>query len=370
MDPKEHFYRRFEAQATALQDDIANLGNIAVTGGERKDATDHILASISRLTNEVSDASEFAPARDQMIYTQALKALREQLNIQTSRLGPDRSRFSFSSKSKEKFLSSSPPINKDPAVGDDENDIAVSASEEDGLGDLPRFDNTKSKNYNAEMASQTGIGIRKPSFSAARDIDISSHQEMHIILPATASRATTSGSITDLQRCVLDMSVPTLHQKDDESTKKRRPKASPFASLAIKNISQSLIIAGHVAGPAHITGVKDSVLVVNARQVRIHECENVSVYLWAGSRPIIEDCKGVRFAEIPTCYQLTNGQEPPNNQWNQVDDFNWLKTEASPNWKTITAQDDAHILAEFWETTVRGGPSLSTNDILRKAGVL
>lgn len=54
----------------ALQDDIANLGNIAVTGGERKDATDHILAGISRLTNEVSDASEFAPPRDQMIYNE------------------------------------------------------------------------------------------------------------------------------------------------------------------------------------------------------------------------------------------------------------------------------------------------------------
>lgn len=54
----------------ALQDDIANLGNIAVTGGERKDATDHILSGISRLTNDVSDASEFAPPRDQMIYNE------------------------------------------------------------------------------------------------------------------------------------------------------------------------------------------------------------------------------------------------------------------------------------------------------------
>lgn len=88
MDPKEHFYRHFEAQATstsnsitppnrplantllALQDEIANLGNIAVTGGERRDATDHILAGISRLTSEVSDASEYAPPRDQMIYSQ------------------------------------------------------------------------------------------------------------------------------------------------------------------------------------------------------------------------------------------------------------------------------------------------------------
>lgn len=175
----------------------------------------------------------------------------------------------------------------------DENDpSAFQENNKDTLGDLPNFSNDKGKNYNVEMASQPGMGIRKPSFSAARDIDISSHRGMHIILPATASRATSSGSVTDLQGCVLDMSVPTL----------KSGKPSPFASLAIKNITRSLIIAGHVAGPAHITGVRDSVLVVNARQVRIHECENVAVYLWCGSHPIIEDCKRMRFAEIPHCY--------------------------------------------------------------------
>lgn len=152
------------------------------------------------------------------------------------------------------------------------------------------------------MASQPGLGIRKPSFSTARDIDISAHRNMHIILPATAARATTSGRVTDLQGCVLDMSVPTLAPSKDRPKGTLRNRASPFASLAIKNVSRSLIIAGHVAGPAHITGVRDSVLVVNARQVRMHECESVRVWLWCGSRPIIEGCKGMRFAEIPRHY--------------------------------------------------------------------
>lgn len=247
-------------------------------------------------------------------YPQALKALHEQLNIQTSRLGP-RSRFSFSSRSKEAFLSSSSPTSPSNIVQtslthkSDENDSSAvlspldKSAEDDGLGDLPTFGDSKGKNYNAEIASQTGTGIRKPSFSAARDIDISSHQGMHIILPATASRATTSGSLTDLQGCVVDMSVPTMSISGKENTKgTRKSKASPFANLVIKNVSRSLIIVGQVSGPAHITGVKDSVLVVNARQVRIHECENVTVWLWCGSHPIIEGCKGMRFAEIPAPY--------------------------------------------------------------------
>ncbi|KAJ4421138.1 hypothetical protein N0V82_003902 [Gnomoniopsis sp. IMI 355080] len=363
MDPKEHFYRHFESQATALQDDIANLGNIAVTGGERKDATDHILSGISRLTNEVSDASEFAPPRDQMMYNEALKALREQLNIQTSRLGP-KSRFAFSPTSKEAFLDS---VNRKlQSSVSKENEVPLAEDKNDNLSDLPSFPTNNAKNYNAEMAGQSGTGIRKPSFSAARDIDISAHRNMHIILPTTAARATTSGSVTDLQGCVLDMSVPTTGADKPKGT--QRCKASPFASLAVKNVSRSLIIAGHVAGPAHITAVKDSVLVVNARQVRMHECDNVRVWLWCGSRPIIEGCKGVRFAELPGNY-LTDNQDASNNQWDQVDDFNWLKAEASPNWSKLAEGDDGWIKPQFWETTVRGGPLLSTNDVLREAGL-
>lgn len=242
-------------------------------------------------------------------HAQALKALREQLGIQTSRLG-SRSRFSFSSRSKETFLSSSPnssdaTLRSPGGRQSDENDSAVFShkgeAEDDALGDLPTFRDDKGKNYNAEMASQPGLGIRKPSFSGARDIDISSHQGMHIILPATASRATSSGSVKDLRGCILDMSVPTMSSTGSKSSK-RGSKASPFASLTIKGVGRSLIIAGHVTGPAHITGVRDSVLVVNARQVRIHECKNITVWLWCGSHPIIENSEEVRFAKIPGPY--------------------------------------------------------------------
>jgi hypothetical protein len=75
-----------------------------------------------------------------------------------------------------------------------------------------------------------------------------------------------------------------------------------FAGLALKNIKHSLINAGHVAGAAHITGVEDSIIVVASRQVRMHDCKNVDIYLHCASRPIIEDCSNVRFSPIPVCY--------------------------------------------------------------------
>lgn len=370
MDPKERFYRHFEAQATALQEDIANLANISSTAGERKDATDHVLGGISRLTNEVSDASEYAPPRDQMIYGQALKALREQVNIQSRGLGPTTG-FEFTQESKDSWVASG----KDKALAEAENDsdATVQAETKDAVGDLPSFSCSGSaagtKDYNAEMASQGAGGVRKPSFSQARDIDISNHRGMHIILPATASRATASGTLTELRGCVLDMSAPFASKKKKGVHHSGGGGAAPFNTLAIRNISGSLVIAGQVAGPAHITGVRDSVLIVNARQVRMHECRNVTVFLWCGSHPIIEDCEDVRVAPLPELF-LGRGQDngADSNQWDQVDDFGWLKTEPSPNWRRL-AGDDHTVPEDFWATTVKGGPALSTQDILRRAGI-
>lgn len=305
--------------------------------------------------------------------SQALKALREQLNIQTRSLGP-KSRFEFSPESKQAFISAtnrSAAAAAGAAADDSDSDVAVQAETTDALGSLPDLAGSsgggggatasKARDYNAEMASEPGSAIRKPSFSRSREIDISGHRAMHIILPPTARRATSSGSVTGLRGCVLDMSMGGGGA------------GTPFANLVVRDVAGSLVVAGRVAGAAHVTGVRDSVLVLNARQVRMHECANVTVYLWCGSHPIIEDCRGVRFAPLPGRY-LAEGQDAGGggggggNQWDQVDDFNWLKAEASPNWERLPEGDPA-VPEDFWTETVQGGPSLGTEDILRKAGI-
>ena len=305
---------------------------------------------------------------------QALKALREQVNIQSRGLGPTTG-FEFTQESKESWVAAGKE--KAPTAGPDadDSDATVQAEKTDAVGDLPSITGARqaavAKDYNAEMASQGVDGVRKPSFSQARDIDISNHRGMHIILPATASRATASGTLTELRGCVLDMSAPFASKKKGV----HHGGAAPFNTLAVRNISGSLVIAGQVAGPAHVTGVRDSVLVVNARQVRMHECRNVTVYLWCGSHPIIEDCEDVRVAPLPKVF-LGRGQDngADSNQWDRVDDFGWLKAEASPNWRRLAGEgdgqsDDHAVPEDFWTTTVKGGPALSTVDILRQAGI-
>ncbi|KAI1124908.1 tubulin-specific chaperone C [Nemania abortiva] len=364
-DPKEKFFRHFQAEITLIQDEIESLGTMSAVGGERQNGIDKVLAGISRLSNEVMDATDFVPSYDQRTYSQAIKALTEKLNTTTGKFAP-KSRFQFKPRNTG-TVASQPQVTPDPRLykpvggdgsqdAEDSSQAAIEAEKRDSVGSLPSFSGS-SKNYNEELArsdNASSSGVRKPSFSTAKNIAISEHTGLHIILPSTASRATSSGSLTDLTRCIVDMTIPT-------ST------GAPFAGLALKNIRRSLIVAGHVDGPAHITGVEDSVIVVAARQVRMHDCNNVHVYLHCASHPIIEDCSQVAFAPLPTYY--TNESTPREaNQWDQVDDFKWLKDTASPNWSILA--EESRIADDVWQNTVCGKVGMSTDDILRSLKIL
>lgn len=135
--------------------------------------------------------------------------------------------------------------------------------------------------------------IRRMSFSQASSVHITRQSHSHIILPPSAARAMTSGTLSNLRRCVIDMSAPS-----GSST------GRAFAGLTLKNIKESLLVCGRVAGATHVTGLKDCVIVVDCRQFRMHECERCDVYLRVSGRPIIEDCSGVRFAPLPGAYEV------------------------------------------------------------------
>ncbi|KAI0190629.1 tubulin binding cofactor C [Xylaria flabelliformis] len=360
-DPKERFFRHFQAEITLIQDEIDSIATLSTVGGERQTGIDKVLTGISRLSNEVMDATDFIPSYDQRAYSQAIKALTEKLNTTTGKLGP-KSRFQFKSRSTATAASSrtapDPRLHR-PWGSDGSQDVdgsntpAPDAKTQDDVGTLPSI--AGQKNYNEELARSENVqGVRKPSFSTAKNIAISGHTGLHIMLPSTASRATSSGSLTNLERCIVDMTIPTSS-------------GAPFAGLTLKNIRHSLIIAGHVAGPAHITGIEDSIIVVAARQVRIHECKNVHVYLHCTSHPIIEDCSKMAFAPLPTFY-VNDSTTTGTNQWNQIDDFKWLKNTHSPNWGVLA--EDERILDDVWKNTVCGKASMSTDDILRELKIV
>ncbi|KAI1264439.1 tubulin binding cofactor C-domain-containing protein [Xylariaceae sp. FL1019] len=360
-DAKEKFFRHFQGEVTRVQDEIENLATLSTIAGERQDGINVVLGSISRLSKEVMDAGDYVPVYDQRNYSQAIKALTQKLNETTGSFAPKK-RFQFK-KAAPVASSSNPgeevakPVSMSRRLysSDGGND-----SDHDTLNPLPSFPNTNTttggKDYNEEISQSSNTHIRKPSFSTAKNILISSHSNLHIILPSSASHATSSGNLTDLTRCIVDMTTPT-----------RLDAGTPFAGLALKNITDSLLVCGAVSGALHITGLKNCVVIVKARQVRMHDCKDVKVYLWCGSHPIIEDCEGVDFAPLPGFY-ADDMSTPETNRWDQVDDFKWLKSEASPNWRVLPEEE--RLKDGIWRDKVCGGPSLGTDDILREVGVL
>ncbi|KAI0475550.1 TBCC-domain-containing protein [Xylariaceae sp. FL0804] len=380
-DPKERFFRHFQAEITIIQDQIDDLATLSPVGGERQDCTDAILGGISRLSSEVMDAAEYIPAYDQRAYSQAIKGLTEKLNETTGRFAP-KSRFQFKPKTVKISTPTEPtpdPRIHKPATGNDEShETSAAASttttntDRTGTESSSQSPPPPSKDYNTELSrgggsgSGSGVassGIRKPSFTAARSIALHGHSGLHIMLPATAAHATSSGELRDLDRCIVDMSVPTMIDKG-----KNDGGGGGFAGLVLRDVRRSLVVAGRVQGPAHITGLRDCVVVVAARQVRIHECRDVDVYLHCASHPIIEYCEGMRFAPLPEHYATKSGiTADAGNQWDQVDDFRWLKTEPSPNWRVLPPAE--RVPEDVWANVVCGTPSMSTVDILRRVGV-
>jgi tubulin-specific chaperone C len=316
LSHQQRFFQYFQHEITALQDQMDRLVDTALIGGERRDAMDHCLAGITRLSAEVKDAAGYLPAYDQRTYGEAVKALQDKLE-ETRKSHAPRPKFSFKSKSpsalslsdaaelaaeKRKgggpgFLSPSPnasyantpsaintPANE--AAQDEPETIPEEAEEEHAQGSGSHVEintETKPQAPPTDPAKDTD----RPSLSTtATSTSISNQSNTHIILPSSAPNTRTPCSLSKLTNCVVDLSVPTTA-------------TAPFASITITNVSSSLLLCGSVSGPAHITGVKKSVLVIKCRQFRMHECQDVTVYLHCTSRPIIEDCKGIRFAELP-----------------------------------------------------------------------
>lgn len=179
------------------------------------------------------------------------------------------------------------------------------------------------------------------------------------------------------------MSIPTSNGK-------------PYATLTVKGVKESLLVCGQVNGPAHITGVENSVIVVSSQQFRMHNCVDVDVYLSCSSSPIIEDCSNIRFGRIPKAYVSETGKVDPTelssspaaetrltilslqaleqnfadnqDRWSQVEDFKWIKPEPSPNWSLLGPNDA--VPEEVWAEIVPGGPGWSLEDILRATRIV
>ncbi|XP_041671257.1 tubulin-specific chaperone C [Cheilinus undulatus] len=118
------------------------------------------------------------------------------------------------------------------------------------------------------------------------------------------------------------------------------------STLHLKHIDRCEILCGPVSSSVFIDECKNSTLAFPCQQLRTHNTTDTQVYLHVTSRAIIEDCRGVSFAPFSWSYPTleedfaVSGLDQNLNNWDQVDDFNWLAAGTpSPNWTVIPEAD-------------------------------
>lgn len=362
---KDRFFLHYKHEVQALQERIDRLKNTSWSGGERNDAIEHCLAGIDRLSQEVKDAASYLPAYDIRTFSDGVKSLSANLQAARAEFAPPK-KFQFKTGRKNLSaisLSDAAELAQQqslrvPGGHSTDTSNANSSFSPTPLEKLSPSEEKQNLEYNntSQQPSQyqsQSLQPPPPIPPRSSNISISSHNGRHIQLPASANHATCSASVTNLRHSVVDLCPPTPG---------RTYSGAPFATLTLKNIRDSLVVCGRVTGPTHITDVTSSTIVVAAGQFRMHGSKDVDVYLWCGSRPIIEDCEGIRFFTLPENY-ITEEIPAGKNQYDQIDDFKWLKQEPSPHFQVLGSEKG--VGEEVWREVVPGGCSIGVVDILK-----
>ena len=123
---------------------------------------------------------------------------------------------------------------------------------------------------------------------------------------------------------------------------------SPLA-LQLEKLESCRVFCGPVSGSVFINNCKDCIFVFPCQQLRVHDTVKCQFYLHVTSRAIVEDCHDLGFSQFNWKYEGMDGHfkasrlDCTKNNWQLVDDFNWLKTEEqSPNWYIIS--DESKVI--------------------------
>lgn len=119
-----------------------------------------------------------------------------------------------------------------------------------------------------------------------------------------------------------------------------------FKSLFAKGISRSSVFVGAVSGGSHLTSILNSQIYVSTHQLRIHDSFDTQFSVLVNSNPIIEKSSRLNFASIFACVSYDSmkllhqnaGLDENINKYSQVQDFQWLKQEKSPNFHIIEGE--------------------------------
>ncbi|KAL7286484.1 hypothetical protein TKK_0019221 [Trichogramma kaykai] len=123
-------------------------------------------------------------------------------------------------------------------------------------------------------------------------------------------------------------------------------------TLHIVGLVQCTVLIGPVTTSLFVDDCRDCNFAFACQQLRLHNSKNCNIYLHVTSRAIIEDCTDIKVAPYNWTYkdQISHyklaGLDPNINNWDCIDDFNWLsKEKSSPNWSIL----ESDLRVKSWD---------------------
>ncbi|GFR40613.1 hypothetical protein Agub_g1194 [Astrephomene gubernaculifera] len=345
-----------------------------------------IQASLELLTAEVlsmeqsaAAASYYLPSYDQKQCAAAVAALRSAIEGARTSLAPRR-RFAFGSKKVNKVrgeeisaaaatagsvggVSEQPPVTAPPAVAAAAGECAPAAA--------PQLQ---------PATASAGVSNGTPSVAAGTDTHEANDSPDPNTTPAVISVSEQDQALVSRGRGLMGLTDAHIVLRADQVsepgavgsgggsfvllglTRCRVVLLGRLQALRAVGLRGCSVVAGPVTGSVFLDDVRGCSLALAAYQVRVHRTHATDLFLRVRSKPIIEHTSAVRVAP----WAAAVGPEPrlqallgqhllaeDTGSWQQVEDFNWIKADQSPNWRVMQPQElpaqPLEVPPEVWE---------------------
>ncbi|XP_037010588.2 tubulin-specific chaperone C [Artibeus jamaicensis] len=154
---------------------------------------------------------------------------------------------------------------------------------------------------------------------------------------------------SNLKSQVLEKKAEELHQRDVLLTELSNCTIRLYGNpntLRLTKARSCTVLCGPVTTSVFLDECSECVLAVACQQLRVHTTRDTRIFLQVTSRAIVEDCNGIQFAPYTWNYPGIDkdfegsGLDRSKNNWNDVDDFNWLARDVpSPNWSILPEEE-------------------------------
>ena len=284
-----------------LSDLIESLTNTALEPASKTAIVEDCQRGLSDLSKQIQDNANIIPAHDLRMYSKVRRMLyRLHMNIDSSceviqglTEKFERVRRDSGPKRRFQFKSASIKVKNDVSMkGLAHSTIPADISDTPQTQSLERSDVPGVGGHGSDPGNSEAALPKCPAI-AGKGLQIQSLYDEFYVTAAQDLESTMM--IRDVHRSLIDVSLATTERMS-------------LSTLAISDVSYSLLLCGTIAGAAHVTGLRGTTVVLHSGQLRAHNCIDCAFYLVCSSRPIIEHCKDLRFGPIPS--SLVSNQQP------------------------------------------------------------